>query len=148
MKKMKKMKQSLFALGRLSGLTILILAVGAMAQAPGFQPVGSVHQIMLGIVKPSSDVIFAVPAKAPKDDKEWETVQNNALMLAEAGNLLLIPGRAKDNGEWVTDANALIKAGSDAFKAANAKHAKALETIGDNIEDTCEKCHGKYLPQK
>lgn len=145
---MKKTKLSFFALGQLTCLLILILAVGTMAQAPAFQPVGTIHQIMLGIVKPTSDVIFAVPGKAPKDDKEWETVQNSALMLAEAGNLLLIPGRAKDNGEWITDANALIKAGSDAFKAANAKDAKALETIGDNIEDTCEKCHGKYLPTK
>jgi hypothetical protein len=145
---MKKKKRSLFTVGRMACLLMLILATGAMAQAPAFQPVGSIHQIMLGIVKPSSDVIFAVPAKAPKDDKEWETVQNNALMLAEAGNLLLIPGRAKDKDEWVTDANALIKAGADAFKAANAKDAKALETIGDNIEDTCEKCHGKYLTAK
>jgi len=145
---MNKTKPSLFALAQLTCLTILILAAGAMAQAPGFQPVGSIHEIMLGIVKPSSDVIFGVPAKAPKDDKEWENVQNNALMLAEAGNLLLIPGRAKDKDEWVKDANALIKAGSDAFKAANAKDAKALETIGDNIEDTCEKCHGKYLTAK
>jgi len=135
-------------MAQLTCLGILILAAGALAQAPGFQPVGSIHEIMLGIVKPSSDVIFGVPGKAPKDDKEWEAVQNNALMLAEAGNLLLIPGRAKDKDEWVKDANALIKAGSDAFKAANAKDAKALETIGDNIEDTCEKCHGKYLPAK
>ncbi len=145
---MKKMKLSAFASAQVTCLLILILAVGALAQAPMFQPVGSIHQIMLGIVKPSSDVIFAVPGKAPKDDKEWEAVQNSALMLAEAGNLLLIPGRAKDNGDWVADANALIKAGADAFKAANAKDAKALETIGDNIEDTCEKCHGKYLPAK
>jgi hypothetical protein len=144
---MKKLKSCLFAPGQLAAILVVVLAAGAMAQAPTFQPVGSVHQIMLGIVKPSSDVIFAVPAKAPKDDKDWENVQNNALMLAEAGNLLLIPGRAKDKGEWVTDANALIKAGADAFKAANAKDAKALETIGDNIEDTCEKCHGKYLPK-
>jgi hypothetical protein len=119
----------------------------AQAPAPGFQPVGTVHQIMLGIVAPASDVIFAVPNHAPQTDKEWTTVQNSALMLAEAGNLLMIPGRAKDNGDWMKYAKALTGAGSAAFKAANAKDAKALEDIGDKIDDTCETCHAKYLPK-
>jgi hypothetical protein len=129
------------------GVLPLLMAGAALAQAPTFQPVGTVHQIMLGIVKPTSDIIFAVPGKKPANDEEWATVQNAALTLAEAGNLLMLPGRAKDNGEWVTNAKALVSAGSDAFKAANAKDAKALEDIGDKIEDTCEKCHGKYLPK-
>jgi cytochrome c5 len=44
-------------------------------------------------------------------------------------------------------AKALRDAGSEAFKAANAKDAKALETIGDKVDDTCETCHAKYLPK-
>ena len=74
----------------------LLFAVTAMAQAPAFQPVGSVRQVMLGIVKPTSDVVFKFQFDPPKTDEEWTTLQNNALNLAEAGNLLLIPGRAKD----------------------------------------------------
>jgi len=132
---------------RMIGVLPLLMAGAAMAQAPTFQPVGTVHQIMLGIVKPTSDIIFAIPGKKPATDADWATVQNAALTLAEAGNLLMLPGRAKDNGEWVKDAKALVSAGSDAFKAANAKDAKALEDIGDKIEDTCEACHGKYLPK-
>ncbi len=88
-------------------LAVLFLAGVTMAQAPGFQPVGTVRQIMLGIVAPASDVIFAVPSKAPKDDKEWKTVQDSALTLAEAGNLLMMPGRAKDNGDWMKNAKGL-----------------------------------------
>jgi len=130
------------------GFFMLMLAEAGSAQAPGFQPVGTVHQIMLGIVAPASDVIFKVATAAPKDDKEWATVQNSALTLAEAGNLLMIPGRAKDTGDWVKNAKALVSAGSDAFKAANAKDAKALTNIADNVEETCENCHAKYLPKQ
>jgi len=130
-----------------AGVAVLFLAGASLAQAPGFQPVGTVRQIMLGIVAPASDVIFKVPGEAPKDDKAWATVQNSSLILAEAGNLLMMPGRAKDNGEWMKDAKALVDAGSAAFKAANAKDAKALEDIGDKVEETCENCHTKYLPK-
>ncbi len=130
-----------------AGVAVLSMAGATMAQAPGFQPVGTVRQIMLGIVAPSSDVIFKVANQAPKDDKEWKTVQDSALMLAETGNLLLMAGRAKDQGDWNKFSKSLIDQGSKAFKAANAKDAKALEDIGNDIDDVCETCHAKYLPK-
>jgi hypothetical protein len=126
-------------------LPVLFFAGAAMAQALSFQPVGTVRQVMLGIVKPTSDVVFKFQCAPPKTDEEWATLQNNAL--AETGNLLLLPGRAKDNGEWTKTAKALVETGSRAFKAANAKDAKALEVIGDKIDETCEGCHAKYLPK-
>lgn len=132
---------------KMSGVLFLFCAGAAMAQAPTFQPVGTVRQIMLGIVKPTSDVIFKFQFDPPKTDEEWVTVQNNALNLAETGNLLLLPGRAKDKGEWMKNAKALVETGSQAFKAANAKDAKALEKIGDKIDETCEACHAIYLPK-
>jgi cytochrome c5 len=92
-------------------------------------------------------VIFKFQFDPPKTAEDWATLQNNALNLAEAGNLLLLPGRAKDNGEWTKHATALVETGSQAFKAANAKDAKALEEIGNKIDDTCEACHAKYLPK-
>jgi cytochrome c5 len=53
----------------------------------------------------------------------------------------------KDKGEWAKNAQALVEKGSQAFKAANAKDAKALESIGDKIDETCEACHAIYLPK-
>src|SRR5205823_14116182 len=34
-----------------------------------------------------------VEDKQPRTDKEWETVRNNVIILIEATNLLVIPGR-------------------------------------------------------
>lgn len=132
---------------KISAVAPLLLASAAMAQAPTFHPVGTVRQIMLGIVKPTSDVVFKFQFDPPKTDEEWATLQNNALNLAEAGNLLLLPGRAKDKGEWTKNAEALVTTGSQAFKAANAKDAKAIEKIGDDIDGVCESCHAIYLPK-
>ncbi len=132
---------------RVSGVLFLFCAGEAMAQAPAFQPVGTVRQVMLGIVKPTSDVVFKFQFDPPKTAEEWATLQNSALNLAEAGNLLLLPGRAKDKGDWTKNAKALIDTGSQAFKAANAKDSKGLEEIGNKIDDTCEGCHAIYLPK-
>ena len=127
---------------------VLFLSGATTAQVATFQPVGTVRQIMLGIVAPTSDVIFKVPNEAPKDDKAWTTVQNSALTLAETGNLLMLPGRAKDKEEWLKQAKALVATGAAAFRAANNKDVKALADIGDKIDETCEACHAKYLPKQ
>ena len=65
--------------------------------------VGTVKEIMEGIVDPSADVVWesvatnitaaGVEEKAPKTDDEWAVVQHSALMLAEAVNLLKMKGR-------------------------------------------------------
>ena len=132
---------------RTIGVMILLLASTAVAQAPTFQPVGTTLQVMKAMVIPSSDVIFNVPNQAPKDDKEWTAVQNSALILAESGNLLMMAGRSKDNGEWMKDSKALVDAGAAAFKAASAKDASKLGDVGDDILTACETCHNKYKPQ-
>jgi hypothetical protein len=139
------MKNSVRAL---FGATAMLFLCGVgSAQAPGFRPVGTVRQIMLGIVGPASDVIFAVPNKPPKDDAGWQAVQNSSLILAEAGNLLMIPARVKDTKDWMKFANELNEAGAEAFKAANKKDAAALDDIGNKIDAVCEGCHAKYLPK-
>jgi cytochrome c553 len=132
---------------RTIGIMILVLVGTALAQAPTFQPVGTTLQLMRAMVIPTSDAIFKISNEAPKNDSEWATIQNSALMLAESGNLLMIAGRAKDKDEWMKDAKALVDAGAAAFKAANAKDANALNDISDQILTTCETCHQKYKPE-
>ena len=102
---------------------------------------------MQAIVIPASDVVWAVGAEAPKNDEEWTKVRNNALALAEAGNLLMIGDRAKDQGEWVKMSQALVDAGTAAFHAAEAKNVEGVMMAGDGIYNTCEGCHMKYLPK-
>jgi hypothetical protein len=129
---------------RTIALLFFFLVGATMAQAPTFQPVATILQVMTGIIVPTSNVVFKAPGDVPKDDKEWAIVQNNALILAESGNLLMIPGRAKDNGEWIKDSKALVDAGTAAWKAANAKNIDDLTVVGDQILDTCKTCHQRY----
>jgi hypothetical protein len=117
------------------------------APQPGFKPVGTVMQIMDAVIIPSSNAIWNVPAAAPKNDEEWAAVRNSAMALAESGNLLMIGDRAKDQGEWMMMAQALVDAGTAAFRAAEAKDIDAITAVGDQIYSACENCHLKYSPQ-
>ena len=117
------------------------------AAPPAFKPVGSNLQLMQAIIIPSSDAVWAVGAEAPKNDEEWTKVRNNALALAESGNLLMIGDRAKDQGEWMKASQLLVDAGTAAFKAAEAKNAEGVMMAGDALYNACEGCHMKYPPQ-
>ena len=67
-------------------------------------------------------------------------------MLAESANLLMMPGRARDQGRWMKDARLMLDAGWAAFKAAKAKDVPALEALSDQMYESCTTCHQHYRP--
>ena len=81
-------------------------AVSAPADDPSARPalIGSIEEIMEGIVEPAADVVFesvsttiskaGVVQKRPQNDEEWARVEHNALALAESVNLITMAGRA------------------------------------------------------
>jgi cytochrome c556 len=65
--------------------------------------------------------------------------------LAESGNLLMMVPRAKDGDEWMKRSRELIDQAERAIKAADAKNADELFTVGGDIYEACSNCHQKYL---
>lgn len=115
-----------------------------MAQAPEYQPVGNMSQLMVNIIYPASDAIFYFERKLPSNDVEWNELANHALILAESGNLLLMPGRARDKTNWTKDAKLLIDAGAGAYKAAKAKDVEGVRAVNDALYAACVTCHAQY----
>jgi len=143
-----------------------ILAAGRMRQtAPAVSakpvvavlPVASIKQIMNGIVAPGANAVFnavsttvsqkGIEEVFPRNDDEWAALGNSAAGLAEAGNLMLIEGRAVDNGDWVTMSRQLIDAGKLALKAVEAKSTEDVLTAGERVNESCDNCHAKYQRQ-
>lgn len=128
-------------------LLVLLLLTGALsAQAPVFHPVGTVDQIMIGITYPASNAIFYITRNPPKEEKEWTALQNQALMMAESGNLLMMASRARDQDDWIKDSEMLVSVGAAAFKAAQAKDMDALVALSDQLNTACVTCHQQYRP--
>ncbi len=132
-------------------ILLLLLACAAFAPAPSYQAspyknTGNMSQLMVDIIYPASDAIFYIERAPPKNEVEWKAFRTQALMLAESGNLLLLPGRSRDNGKWVEDTKLMIDTGNAAYKAALAKNVEAIVALNDQLTAACITCHKDYRP--
>jgi len=134
---------------------MLFLAVAAMAQAPStpapapekfLKSVGTMKELMLDFIFPTSNEIFYVGRNEDKTPKDWNDLRNSALMLAESANLLMAENRAKDQDRWMKDARLLWEVGNKAFVAAKAKDLDALKALNDELYEACQSCHEHYRP--
>jgi len=128
----------------------LLLTAGitlAQAQQDQTQPVGTMMELMYSMVHPASnEILLTVNRGGPQNDKEWAAIQRSAVQLAESGNILMMRGRARDQGEWMKDAKALVDIGAAAYKAAKAKDANALAALTGQLDASCTTCHKAYRP--
>ena len=109
---------------------------------PDFRPVANVNQLMNALVIPSSNVLFNVGLEAPDGDEGWAEVENNAIVLAESGNLLLMHSGGREG--WIEASRALIAAGGASLKAAVDRDPDELLLVGDQILESCQSCHDQY----
>jgi hypothetical protein len=131
------------------------------------------------VVDPSADVVWnavsfvsnqqGLTETKPRNDEEWVKARHGALLLAEASNLLMVPGRHvaaphvksetpgvelepsemealidKDRGAWNRRAHDLHTAVLEALSAIDAKDPDKLFEVGEHIERACENCHTAY----
>jgi hypothetical protein len=146
---------------------------------PTYVPEATIKDLMLGLVDTSADTVWlsvtttvddrGIIDVQPKDDEEWAQVRYGALRLAEAANLLMIPGRRvalpgeksvapgvelepeemqvlieKDIPGWQKHAMDLRDASMLAVRAAEAKDPAKIFEVGETIEHACEGCHRQY----
>ena len=137
------------------GVVILGLAVlttvrpqaqaAAKPPATGVKAVASVMEVMRTMTIPFSNAVFAAGSEPPKDDAVWLAARDQAVALAESGNLLMMGSRVKDRAAWLKFSRAQVDAAELAAKAAGAKNAEALSSAADGIYETCANCHKVYL---
>jgi hypothetical protein len=154
------------------------LAVQAQAPAASPKPAtaatryrthGNLNQVMRGILFPNSNVVFAAQSEdflkiAQEKDpstatdplkgvyNSWTAVEDSGYALAEAANLLMIPGRVCSNGkpapvgnaDWAKFVAGLRDAGMEAVKAAKAKNQDAMLDVSDKMTTACAACHDVY----
>jgi len=134
------------AIALAGGFCIEVIAFG-QTPSESFPPVASVKQLMLDLIHPSSnDILLAIYRGGPKDEREWAAVRRSAVTLAESGNMLMMRGRARDQGDWMKDAKLLVDAGNSAYKAALAKDGNALAGLAGAVDASCTTCHKQYRP--
>ena len=148
-------------------------AAATAGQAPAFPPVGSLAQVMRGILFPSSNIIFNAQSTdpgAPKPAYEqgklafswadwgagiysgWEVADYAAISIAEAAPLLLTPGRRCENGrpvpvqnaDWIKFVHGLVDAGKAAYEWSQKRSPEGADEIAGVVADACVACHEIY----
>lgn len=128
----------------------------AKATAPTFDVSLDVNELMVHVVQPAA---FGVWGSAgyiitkdgetslrPTTEAGWLNAENGAAALIEAGNDLMLPGRARDNGDWAKYAHELTAAGKAAKAAIETHDEEAIFAVGSRIDVVCDQCHEKYNP--
>ena len=133
---------------------VLLLCGAAIAQAPAYkpEPIGTLKQVMRGIVLPNSDILFSVAQTPPKNDKEWAVVQDSAIAIAESAALISMPGRLRSNGQKVPQdrpgcakfTQELVDAANDTYKASQSKSQDVMTVSLDRLSNACDSCHEVY----
>jgi cytochrome c553 len=120
-------------------------AAPPVVAAPETVPVATVQQLMDALVIPASATVWDVGREAPADEEAWGSLTNAAVQLAEAGNLLLLGERRRDDEVWLSTAAALREGGARALAAVEARDVDALLDAGNTLIDSCEICHESHL---
>ncbi|MCG8468808.1 MAG: hypothetical protein MJB57_11475 [Gemmatimonadetes bacterium] len=119
--------------------------------------VADVQELMLSVMEPAAETYWdavgeildsaGVHEIRPQTDEDWEAVLGAAFVIAESGNLLMMSGRARDRGEWVTMSERMIDAGRQAISAATARNAAAVFDAGAEVYYVCRDCHTVYATE-
>lgn len=82
----------------------------------------------------------------PTDDEGWHAAESAAFSIAEASNLLLLPGRPLDDDRaWVDATHMLYEASMKAQAAALARDKVAFFYAGSDMYQACVACHNRYV---
>jgi hypothetical protein len=129
---------------------------GCASSPPAPQAVLPMKELMAHVVDPAADAFWHASgtivtaegeeSRAPVTQEGWDAAENAAATLAEAGALLQLPGRARDQGDWLRLARQLTRESLDGMKAAEAKDEAAVFDTGGRIYVVCRSCHLKYIP--
>jgi len=122
-----------------------------------YKPTYSVFQLMEGPIAHAAEVYWGsvstivdergITEHFPQNDEEWEAVWAAGITLAESGNLLMMPSRARTQGDWLKWASDMVDAGIEATAAAEAKNPDQVLEAGERVYNVCTSCHMEYIPQ-
>lgn len=141
---------------RLPWLALAMLVSGCAPEPLPFEEVADVKQLMTSVLEPAAEVYWDAVGTimdlsgtveiAPSTDEEWQAVRDAAMVIAESGNLLMMPGRVQGGEEWMDFSRAMIDTGRQALTAAEAKDTAAVFDAGGEVYLACSRCHATYAP--
>jgi len=146
--------------GRIVGVFVVAILLFSCTRETGdglaVQAVGDLHDTMTWVLDPAADVIWGSAGwvltadgtedLTPTTDEGWNQVRHSAAVLAESGNLLLLPHLVPEtDGEaWIEFSRGMTRVALEALAAVDAKDSAALFETGGHLYNVCLACHQVY----
>ena len=121
---------------------------------PPFRTDATVAMLMANMVDPAADLVWDAVGTIvdengenhwePETEEDWISVRYGAMSMIEAGNLLMMETRARDQDQWIRLSEAMMDAGTLMFQAAEAEDADRVFALGEDVYNACNNCHTLY----
>lgn len=108
----------------------------------------SMHEFMEYVFQPPYKRLRAVMASEPADNAAWKAIKSDSLILAEAGNLLLIRRPDENESSWRSHAVEVRSLGGQFYQAARKKDYAAATKHWSAMLQKCNSCHKTFADGK
>ena len=142
---------------RIGSVVATLLVASCAEEAPSgppFRTEMTVKMLMANMVDPAADLLWDAVGTVvdfsgenhwePETEEEWLSVRYGAMSIIEAGNLLMMDARARDQDQWIRLSEGMMDAGRLAFEAAEAEDADRVFAVGEQVYNSCNNCHMLY----
>ena len=148
-----------FAVALALALWLMVAGCGQPAETESpVREVGDVREVMDWVLDPAADALwgatgYVITADGEEDltpttDEGWAAVRHGAAVLAESGNLLLMPHLMPTDepgpAPWIEFAHGMSDIAQRAIEAADNRDSEALFEIGGHLYNVCVACHQVY----
>jgi hypothetical protein len=138
----------------LAALAILLAGCQQQKQAE-FKTELDVKEIMAHVVDPGSfmvwknsgyDIDDTVHDRYPTTEEGWKVMEDGAVIVAEAGNLLKLGNRPREPvAEWNKFSDLLTVRAMEMKAAVESKDKTAIFDTGGRLYEVCQGCHAKFI---
>jgi hypothetical protein len=119
---------------------------GSLESAPRPEPVGNVRFLMRNINGPYFRSLETQLRKRPANDEAWAQLRDQALLIAENGNLLMLrraPSGKKE--DWLERDATMRGAALTVSRAADKQDYAGCRARLISLASVCDDCHKAYL---
>jgi hypothetical protein len=139
----------------LAVLAVLLAGCQQQKQAE-FKTALDVKEIMAHVVDPGSFMVWTNSGyvidetgehdRYPTTEEGWKVMEDGAVIVAEAGNLLKLGNRPREPvAEWNKFADLLTQRAMETKAAVESKDKTAIFDTGGRLYEVCTGCHAKFI---
>ena len=142
-------------IGLMVSAALMVASCAADAPTgPPFRTDATVQMLMANMVDPAADLVWDAVGTIvdnsgenhwePETEEDWILVRYGAMSIIEAGNLLMMESRARDQDQWIRLSEGMMDAATLMFQAAEAEDADLVFALGGDVYNSCNNCHMLY----